>query len=65
MNQTTENQTSTVIEYRIKSIYGVDKWYVANDRIAGLITKLTSRKTLLESDLEALEGLGFTFKQVI
>lgn len=54
-----------VIEFYSKEVYGLAKFYVAEPKMAAIITKLTGRKTLLDSDFEALEALGFTFKAVL
>lgn len=41
-----------------KNVYGNIKIYVHDPKIEKIITKLTGKKTLNESDLEALEELG-------
>lgn len=55
----------TEIEFYVKEVYGLEKSYVVDPKLAATIGKLTGRKTLLESDFEALKALGFTFKQVL
>lgn len=56
---------NTVIEYRIKSVYGKDSRYIVDPVIAGAVKTLTGKMTLLDADMKALEVLGFTFKQVL
>lgn len=53
------------IEFYSKEVYGLEKFYVVDEKMSATISKLTGRKTLLTSDFEALKSLGFTFKQVI
>ena len=56
---------NTTIQFYIKEVYGLETSYVADAKLAGIISTLTGRKTLLESDFEALKALGFTFEQVL
>ena len=56
------------IKFRIKSVCGEDKMYLADDvpvEIRSSIFLLTGCKTLRSSDKLALEVLGFTFTQVM
>lgn len=54
-----------VIEYYLKEVYGLEKFYVADQKLAAIISTLTGRKTLSKSDIGALDLLGFKVKQVI
>ena len=54
-----------VIEYYLKDVYGLEKKYIADETLATIISNLTGRKTLLDSDIGALSLLGFKFKQVL
>jgi len=50
------------IEVIQKDVYGNLLTYVANAAMQRTIQKLTGRKSLTDSDLQALRELGFTFK---
>jgi len=52
-----------VIEYYTKDIYGMPRHYAIT--FAGPLSSLTGRKTLLSSDLRALEAIGFELKEVL
>lgn len=54
-----------IIEYYTKSVYGEDKFYVADEKLARILTLITGRKTLLSYDFEGFKLLGFTFKEVL
>jgi hypothetical protein len=45
-----------------KDVYGNPLIYVADATLQRTIQKLTGRKSLTNSDIEALKELGFTFK---
>jgi hypothetical protein len=64
MNQTNETQINAVIEYRIKSVYGRDNWYVVSEH-KNALEALTGTKTLTIYAVDALRALGFEFKQVL
>jgi hypothetical protein len=49
------------IEVQIKNVYGNELKYITDKDIAILISQLTGRTTLTDSDVKALKGLGFTF----
>ena len=52
------------LQYRIKSVYGVDRMYPANESAAA-ICELTGAKTLQPSDLQTAKKLGLEPEQVI
>lgn len=54
-----------IIEYYTRDVYGVEKFYIADQKTATIISTLTGRKTLSTSDIGALNLLGFEVKQVI
>ncbi len=54
---------ATVIRFYRRNVYGNESMYAVDH--AAEISQLTSRKTLLKNDFEALKGLGFTFKEVL
>lgn len=54
-----------LIKYFIKSVYGNTMIYVKDKKLAGVISNLTGRKTLTESDIINLERLGHTFEKVL
>ena len=49
------------IEVQIKNVYGNELKYVTDPEQAKLISQLTGRTTVTDSDISALKGLGFTF----
>ena len=53
------------IEYYIREVYGIKNYYAVDKEIASAITKLTGKKTITISTMEALNALGFLFTQVI
>ena len=55
---------NTVIHYYIKSVYGANKYYIANPDQASAIATLTRRKTVDASDMKALEAMGYTLERV-
>ena len=54
---------SNIVEVKEKTVYGRITYYPANDT-AELFTHLTGRKTLLLSDLSAIEALGYKIQTV-
>ena len=52
------------LQYRIKSVYGIDRLYPANGTAASIL-KLTGKKTLEQRDLDIALELGFISEQVI
>ena len=52
------------LDFRIKTVYGVDKMYLVDASIAREIEKLTGCKTVTDLQYGALESLGFTFRRV-
>lgn len=49
------------IEVQIKNVYGNELKYVTDPEQAKLISQLTGRTTITDSDIKALKGLKFTF----
>lgn len=50
------------IEVTQKNVYGNTLTYVADAAVQRSIQKLTGRKSLTDSDIQALKELGFTFR---
>lgn len=50
------------IEVTQKDVYGNTLTYVADAAVQRSIQKLTGRKSLTDSDIQALKKLGFTFR---
>lgn len=53
------------IEYYCQGNYGQDYFYIIDTNIAQAVSRLTGRKTLTQSDFNALRSLGFELKEVI
>lgn len=51
-----------IIEVTQKDVYGNTLTYVADAAVQRSIQKLTGRKSLTDSDIQALKELGFTFR---
>ena len=51
-----------IIEVTQKDVYGNTLTYVADAAVQRSIQKLTGRKSLTDSDIQALKELGFTFQ---
>lgn len=54
---------NTVIRFYRKQNYGNEQFYALDH--ADTISALTSRKTMLKTDMDALKELGFTLKEVL
>ena len=54
-----------IIEYYCKNVYGVEMKYVSDKKIASMIYLLTGKKTVTNSNVLALEGLGFELREVL
>ena len=54
---------TTTIKYFRKSVYGNELVYPADPRQAESLNLLTGQKTLTQSSLNALAGLGFTLEE--
>lgn len=52
------------IQYYIKDVYGLPCMYIANAEQANAIRKLTGRKTISKSDIQALNSLGLDFQEI-
>lgn len=50
------------VEVTQKDVYGNTLTYVADAAVQRSIQKLTGRKSLTDSDIQALKELGFTFR---
>jgi hypothetical protein len=50
------------IEVTQKDVYGNTLTYVADAAVQRSIQKMTGRKSLTDSDIQALKELGFTFR---
>jgi len=57
--------TSQTVQVYIKTSYGIDHYYVVNDKQAEAIETLTKKKTIDRWDFRALEALGFTIELVM
>lgn len=55
---------SLVIPVYVRSVYGNEHVYAADETQARFLSALTSSKTLTDSHRRALEGLGFSFSLV-
>ena len=51
-----------VLTYRCKSVYGQTLYYPTGAKAAA-VQRLTGRKTLTDSDVQALKELGFVFTE--
>jgi hypothetical protein len=47
-----------IIQFYVKNVYGVNNMYILDDRQAKLVQTLTGRKTINQSDIEALTELA-------
>ena len=54
-----------MIKYYKKSNYGKERIYLEDNKDAKAVRKLTGKKTVTKEDLENLERLGVTTKQVV
>ena len=52
------------ITFFVRSVYGRDNIYIADETQAALVSTLTGLKTVSNSQLCALSSLGFTLEQV-
>lgn len=52
------------IPYFTRQSYGVSRLYIANNELARLVATLTRRKTVENTDLLALQEMGFSLVQV-
>lgn len=53
------------IEIYTKNVYGVERMYVKDEEVAGIIFRVTGKKTLDDMTKRHLEMLGVTFKEVL
>lgn len=51
------------LQIKIKSVYGVERIYPAND-VAERMTKLIGQKTFTKEHLILIAGLGFIIEQI-
>lgn len=55
-----------IIQFYVKNVYGVNNMYIVDDRQARLVQTLTGKKTISQSDIEALTALaGCAWVQVL
>lgn len=54
-----------MIKYYIKSVCGTPRMFLVDEGEQQAVMVLTGRKTMVESDLEALKTLGIKFEQII
>jgi len=59
-----EAAMSKSVQIEVKSVYGVELIYPANDE-AKLFTSLSGKKTLSRQDLKIIKALGFDVEQVV
>lgn len=64
LQQTKEEYMSNTIQYRIKSVYGNEMKYPANE-IAVKFSELLQTKTFTDAMVRKIEALGFNFIQVL
>ena len=50
------------INFYKKNVYGVEKFYIVDETQAKLVSTLTGKKTIDESDIGALKSLGLEVK---
>lgn len=53
------------LNYYVKNVYGNLHLYLESSTEQQAITSLTGTKTLLQTQMQALESLGFEFVQVL
>ena len=53
------SETHTTIEVELREQYGMKRLYVIDDNQRRAIELITSRKTLLDTDIRGLKALGF------
>lgn len=53
------------IEIYTKNVYGVERMYVKDEEVAGIIFRVTGKKTLDDITKQYFEMLGVTFKEVL
>jgi len=54
-----------IIEYYTKSVYGNEMKYIKDKHISSMLFLLTGKKTITNSDMIALKGLGYELKEVL
>lgn len=52
------------IPFFVRSVYGRDNIYIADETQSALVSTLTGLKTVSNSQLRALSALGLTLEQV-
>lgn len=53
------------IEYYIKNVYGIDRIYIKDQKVAEIIARITGRKTLEQIHLNYFKELGINFVEII
>ena len=57
--------TTKTVQVYIKTAYGIDHYYVKDDKQSEAIQTLTKKKTVDRWDFRALEALGFSIELVM
>ena len=60
-----QDKSKYVIRVYYKDSYGTRYWYVKDPKQASLISTLTGKKTIDETDMRALTNLGFFINQTM
>ena len=60
-----QEKSKYVIRVYYKDSYGTRYWYVKDQEQANLISTLTGKKTIDETDMRALTKLGFFINQTM
>ena len=60
-----QEKSKYVIRVYYKDSYGTRYWYVKDQQQANLISTLTGKKTIDETDMRALTKLGFFINQTM
>lgn len=53
-----------IIQYYTKHVYGVQKFYPADDTTQAILRKFNGHKTLTPTDFEAFSALDYGFVEV-
>jgi uncharacterized membrane-anchored protein len=54
-----------MIEYYAKNVYGIERYYVKDEKTAKIFQAITGRKTLEAKDLHNFKELGIEFREVL
>lgn len=53
------------VEYYIKNVYGIDRIYIKDPKLAEAIARITGKKTIEENQIENFKELGIEFIEVV